>query len=72
MLLLDHIVGQRQHGGRDAEIKRFGDLLVDGEFEHGRQLDRDRAGCGAAKYQGDLCGYALAQRDAVWAVTDAR
>ncbi len=46
---IDYFVGAGQHRKWDAEVERFGDPLIDGEFKRRRPLDRDFAGRGAAK-----------------------
>src|SRR6476646_3317442 len=34
--LIDHLVGPHQDASGDIEVERFGDLLIDSEFEHRR------------------------------------
>ena len=41
--LLDHFVGEREHGPGNGEAERFGSLEVDYQFELGRLLDREFA-----------------------------
>ncbi len=38
--LFNHLIGARQHRGRDVEIKRSCSLEVDNQFEFGRLFDR--------------------------------
>src|SRR5204862_5127017 len=52
ILLLYHLVGAGQHGGREGEAERPGGLLVDDELELGRLLDRQLCRLGALQ---DAC-----------------
>ena len=55
VMLLDHLVGYREHVRRDSEAKRLGSLHVDDQLKLGRLLDRQFAWTCTAQYAIDIC-----------------